>query len=114
MKILMATSEAVPFAKTGGLGDVCGALPLELAKLGHEPTLILPAFRQVFNAGLPIESTGLTFEVPIGTRQVQGSLLRGTLPGGKVPVYFIENSQYFDRAELYTQDGKDFPDNCER
>ena len=114
MKILMATSEAVPFAKTGGLGDVCGALPLELAKLGHEPTLILPAFRQIFNAGLPIENTGLTFEVPIGTKLVQGSLLRGTLPGGNVPVYFVENREYFDRLELYTQDGRDFPDNCER
>ena len=37
MNILLATSEAVPFAKTGGLADVCGALPVELARLGHEP-----------------------------------------------------------------------------
>ncbi len=114
MKILMATSEAVPFAKTGGLGDVCGALPLELARLGHQPTLILPAFRQVFDSGLPIESTGLSFEVPIGTKLVHGSLLRCTLPAGNVPVYFVENREYFDRPDLYLQDGRDFPDNCER
>ena len=114
MKILIATSEAVPFAKTGGLGDVCGALPVELAKLGHEPTLILPAFRQVFNSGLSIEYTGFSFEVPIGNKMVGGSLLRSTLPGSKVPVYFIENREYFDRPDLYQQDGKDYPDNCER
>jgi starch synthase len=114
MKILMATSEAVPFAKTGGLGDVCGALPIELAKLGHEPAVIMPAFRQVFNAGLAIEHTGFTFEVPIGNKMVGGALLRGTLPGSKVPVYFVQNREYFDRVDLYQQDGKDFPDNCER
>ena len=39
VKILLATSEAVPFAKTGGLADVCGALPVELAQLGHEPVV---------------------------------------------------------------------------
>lgn len=114
MKILFATSEAVPFAKTGGLGDVCGALPLELAKLGHEPTLILPAFRKVFEAGQPIEHTGFTFEVPIGSRMVPGALLQSTLPGSNVPVYFVENADYFDRPDLYQQDGKDYLDNCER
>ena len=50
MKILFATTEAVPFCKTGGLGDVCGSLPLELAKLGHEPVVILPAFRQALQS----------------------------------------------------------------
>ena len=43
MNILLATSEAVPFAKTGGLADVCGALPIELARLGHQVAVILPA-----------------------------------------------------------------------
>jgi starch synthase len=114
MKILIATSEAVPFAKTGGLGDVCGALPQELAKLGHEPTLILPAYRQIDRASVAVESTGVNFDVPIGNKTVYGSLLRSTLPGSNVPVYFIENAEYFDRPELYQQDGKDFADNCER
>ena len=40
VKILLATSEVVPFAKTGGLADVCAALPIELAKLGHEDLLV--------------------------------------------------------------------------
>jgi starch synthase len=114
VKILFATTEAVPFCKTGGLGDVCGSLPLELAKLGHEPVVIMPAFRQALNSGRPIERTGVRVEVPIGRKMVAGTLLRSTLPGDKVPVYLIEQPEYYDRAELYRESGHDYRDNCER
>ena len=132
MKILMATSEAVPFAKTGGLADVCGALPLELARLGHQPTLIMPAYRQVFQAGLPIEPAGVSLEIRVGQKMVSGRLLRSFLPveaahgaapgnnsGGSpspagVPVYFVEQPQYFDREQLYGPGLQDYRDNCER
>ncbi len=56
VKILFATTEAVPFCKTGGLGDVCGSLPVELAKLGHEPVIVMPAFRQALNSGRAIRA----------------------------------------------------------
>jgi starch synthase len=114
VKILFATTEAVPFAKTGGLGDVCGSLPLELAKLGHEPVVMLPAFRQALTCGRPIEPTGVTFEVPIGRKTVAGALLRSSLPGGDVPVYLVEHNDYYNRAELYRENGRDYKDNCER
>ena len=114
MKILLATSEAVPFAKTGGLADVSGALPVALAKLGEEPTVIMPAYRQVFQAGQTIEHTGVTFDIPIGNKTVPGAFLRSYLPGSKVPVIFVQQDQYFDRPELYTEGGKDYRDNCER
>ncbi len=114
MNILFATAEAVPFCKTGGLGDVCGSLPRELAKLGHHPVVILPAFRQVFDAGLEIESTGITLEVPIGQKRVEGQLLRACLPDSEVPVYLVEQSDYYDRPQLYREDGEDYRDNCER
>ena len=114
MKILFATTEAVPFCKTGGLGDVCGSLPLELAKLGHEPVVIMPAFRQALNCGRPIEPTGVRFEVPIGRKTVPGTFLRSTLPGDKVPVYLVHQPQYYDRPELYRENGHDYKDNCER
>jgi starch synthase len=114
MKVLIASSEAVPFAKTGGLGDVCGALPGQLAKLGIDTTLIMPAYRHVFEVGVPVEPTGLNFTVPIGQRSVAGTLYHATLPGTKVPVYFVSGGDYFDRPDLYQQDGKDFVDNCER
>ncbi len=114
MNILVATSEAVPFSKTGGLADVCGSLPIELARLGHNPAVILPAYRQTRYCGLPIEPMGIDFIVPIGSKTVTGHLLRSTLPGGQVPVYLVQQDQYYDREELYRSDGKDYIDNCER
>ncbi len=110
----MATSEAVPFAKTGGMADVCGTLPVELARLGHHTTLILPAYRQVRAAGLPIEPTGVHFDVAIGSKTVSGSFLKSRLPEGDVPVYLVENDHYYNRGGLYQEDGEDYRDNCER
>ena len=72
MNILLATSEAVPFAKTGGLADVSGALPIELARLGHQTAMIMPAYRQTQYCGQPIEPLGLDFIVPIGSKMVSG------------------------------------------
>lgn len=114
MNILLASSEVVPFAKTGGLADVCGALPVELAKLGGEPVVMLPAFRQALRSGQPIESTGIQFEVPIGSKIVTGRLLRSKIPNSNVPVYLVDQPDYFDRAELYRERGEDYKDNCER
>ncbi|TWT30271.1 Glycogen synthase [Posidoniimonas corsicana] len=114
MNILFATTEAVPFCKTGGLGDVCGALPIELEKLGDRPTVIMPAFRQALESGQPIESTGVRFQTPIGRKLVSGELLRSTLPGSGVPVYLIKQDEYFDRPELYWDGQSDYHDNCER
>lgn len=114
MKILLASSEAVPFAKTGGLADVCGALPIELARLGHEPVLILPAYRHARYAGVPITPLGIDFIVPIGSKTVTGHLLASKLPESDVPVYLVQQDYYFDRDELYRSNGKDYNDNCER
>ncbi len=116
MKILMVTSEAVPFAKTGGLADVCGALPAELEQLGHELALITPAYRQAKSAGLPLEPTGVRFDIPIGSKIVGGTFLKGTLPGSNVPVFLVENDDYFNRGGLYQDptSGEDYRDNCER
>jgi len=114
VKILLATSEAVPFAKTGGLADVCGALPIELAKLGHQPTLIMPAYRQVFQSGTKLEVVSEPMAIPIGQKSVSARLLRGKLPDGVTPVYFVEQPQYFDRDHLYGSGNQDYRDNCER
>ena len=51
MKILLASAEVTPFAKTGGLADVCGALPLALSELEHEVAVIMPAYQQVHQSG---------------------------------------------------------------
>ena len=114
MNILLATSEAVPFAKTGGLADVSGALPLELARLGHSPVVFMPAYRQALAAGHPIEPTSIQLSIPIGSKTVRGSLLRSHFPGTQIPVYLVEQPQYFDRDGLYGSGGHDYIDNCER
>ncbi len=114
MKILFATSEAEPLAKTGGLADVCGALPLEMAKLGHTPLVILPAYQHVRQSGCRIEPTGVGFTVSIGSKQVAGSYLKTSLGDGQVPVYLVEQDFYYDRPELYRAEGRDYKDNCER
>lgn len=114
MRILLATSEAVPFAKTGGLADVSGALPGALERLGHEPVVILPLYRAVRQGGHALEPTGVRFSVPIGSKVVTGSLLRATLPASHVPVYFVEQDDYFDREGLYGDATGDYIDNCER
>ncbi len=114
MNILLATSEAVPFAKTGGLADVCGALPIELARLGHRPAVILPAYRHTRYCGQQIEALGIEFIIPIGSKMVTGHLLRSKLPDADVPVYLVQQDQYYDRDQLYSVDGKDYIDNCER
>ncbi|MBI2825328.1 MAG: glycogen synthase GlgA [Planctomycetia bacterium] len=114
MNILLAASEVVPFAKTGGLADVVGALPVELARLGHAPIVFMPAYRRALASGLPIERTPVRFHVPIGTKEVEGGLLRSAFPGTAVPVYLVEQSDYFDREGLYGEGGRDYIDNCER
>ena len=114
MNILLATSEAVPYAKTGGLADVCGALPLELARLGHRPVLVLPAYRHAMWCGVASDSMGIDFIIPVGSKTVTGHILESKLPGSDVPVYLVQQDQYFDRAELYRENDKDYVDNCER
>jgi starch synthase len=114
VNILVATSEAVPFAKTGGLADVCGALPVELARLGHSAALILPAYRHAKQCGQPLERLNETLEIQIGRKCVRGGILRSHLPNSDVPVYLIEHDEYFDRDELYRLNGRDYIDNCER
>jgi starch synthase len=114
MNILLATSEAVPFAKTGGLADVSGALPIELARLGHSPAVFMPAYRQALASGQPIEQTSIEFQIPIGSKTVKGGLLRSRFPGTQIPVYLVDQRQYFDREGLYGSGGQDYIDNCER
>jgi starch synthase len=114
MKILFASSEIEPFAKTGGLADVCGALPRELALKGHEVTAFLPAYRCVRKAAQAITPTNIELAVPVGSKLVSGRLLESRLPGSNVTLYLVEQKDYFDRAELYGEGGDGYADNCER
>lgn len=113
MRILLATSEVAPLAKTGGLADVCGALPAALRQEGHEVTVIMPAYRQSLASNLDIEATEIHFDVPIGGNTVSGEVYRTQLPDG-TDVILVGHKGYFDRPELYRELGEDYKDNCER
>lgn len=117
MNIVFLSTEAVPLAKTGGLADVCGALPVQLAQRGHRVSLIMPAFRSIYASGIPIEPTEISFALLMRQAVVGARVLKAELPGGgnqPVEVYFIDQPQYYDRPSLYGDASGDYPDNCER
>ena len=99
MKILYASSEVAGFAKTGGLADVAGSLPIALAARGLDCAVVMPLYRACRSSGQPLQPTEHRLSIPIGDRIVEGRIWRSTLPGSDVPVYLIEQPDYFDRDE---------------
>ncbi len=117
MRIVVVSSEAVPFSKTGGLGDVAASLPKALAQAGHEVTLILPHYPQQFAKqpdAPPITSMPFSMRIPVGHKNVDARVLKGQLPGSNVTVYLIDQPFYFDRKGVYVENEQDYRDNCER
>src|SRR5438094_1969514 len=98
-KLLLAASEAIPFAKTGGLADVAGSLPRALARRGWQCAIVLPLYNSARNCKIPLVRTEHTLAVPIGNRTVFGALWRATLPNSTVTVYLIEQPEYFQRDD---------------
>lgn len=112
MHLVFAASEAVPFAKTGGLGDVVGALPRALAELGHDVTLIMPYYRLLAEIDQPIERGMIS--VPLLNRKLPARVFEIPDHDG-VRVLLIDYPEFFARRRLYTDDaGNDFRDNAER
>ncbi|HEL0144191.1 TPA: glycogen synthase GlgA [Streptococcus equi subsp. zooepidemicus] len=99
MKIMFVAAEGAPFAKTGGLGDVIGALPKSLVKNGHEVFVILPYYDVVDQAfGHQVEDV-LYFYTQVGWRRQYVGIKR--LVKDKVTFYFIDNQAYFFRGRIY-------------
>lgn len=105
-KICIAASECVPFAKTGGLADVCGSLPKALEDDGCEVKVFMPKYKKVKASEYGftrVEEFG-DIRVNIGEREVDFSLLAGKLPGSNVDVYLVDCPYYFHRESIYTND----------
>lgn len=100
MKIAICASEVVPYAKTGGLADVAGALPLALEELGHEVVIIMPKYKGIAAS-------------EFGVKKLKEGVF-GTVAGRDIKVYFIENDAYFKRDGLYGEKTGDYKDNLER
>ena len=114
MHIAMAASEAIPFAKTGGLADVCGTLPIQLSRMGHACSVFLPAYRKAKAIGVPMQDTHISFVVDLAGKPMTAHVLKAVLPNSNVAVYFIDQPLYFDRDDLYGDSNGDYRDNCER
>jgi starch synthase len=99
MKIAFLASEAVPYAKTGGLADVAGALPKYLAHRGADVRLFMPLYREVRKKGLPLTKVLDGVQVPFGGLDLLFSLWEHRADGFRV--YFVENDEAFDRDALY-------------
>lgn len=100
MHIAFCSSEVFPFAKTGGLADVSGALPLALEKLGIQISIFLPRYKTVDEQNIPLE-------------QVHRRASKSRL-GRNVDVYLIEKDHFFNREGFYGDEEGDYPDNLER
>ncbi len=117
MKILMASSEAVPFAKTGGLADAVSALSLSLAKLGHEVVIVMPRYYSIDRSKMTQLEGAMG--VPVGDGEVWCAVYKTDLPGSPkknpVTVFFIDHEIFFGREGIYgTPAEPDFLDNPRR
>ncbi len=108
LSIVMIASEVVPFAKTGGLADVLGALPRALARLGHQVTVFLPRYR-----GAPAGEVVAEFDVSPGGRTLRARFERHEVAPG-VRAVLVDCPELYDRDAIYGIGNNDYPDNAFR
>lgn len=120
LSILFVSSEAVPFAKTGGLADVSGALPQVVREMGHDIRIIMPKYQAVSDRKFKIHDIKRLTDMPIsvGNKTLLGSVKSSFLTNikTKVQVYFLANDELYNRPELYVDPKTklSWPDNDER
>jgi starch synthase len=108
MEILFVASEVAPWSKTGGLGDVAGALPRALAALGHAVAVVTPRYGS-------IDPRAAGFTRRENVLRVRGEATALWVKKGKPTVWLVEHERLFgSRRGLYHEAGKDYPDNPER
>ena len=113
MRVLFVTAEAFPLAKTGGLADVCRALPLALARRGIDVRLLLPGYPCAYTR---IEKPRIIAKLDPVLGVSDATLVAGTLPETDLPVWLIDAPSLYRRAGGLYQDeqGHDWPDNALR
>ena len=113
LKILFASSEVAPFAKTGGLADVSASLPSALAELGHQVITVMPLYRAVREGGHDLEPQEKSLSIPFKGQKLETRIYRAKM-GQDIPIYFLEREEFFDRRNLYGTSEGDYFDNPER
>lgn len=114
LRILFCTSEAAPYAKTGGLADVAGALPAVLKDLGCDVRLFIPLYRCVRDRVKAPKLLPAPSPISVGIHDYRVNLLETRTLSG-IPLYLLEKDEFFDRSYLYGSPGAgDYEDNAER
>lgn len=113
LKVLFASSEVTPFAKTGGLADVSSSLPAAMASLGHQVRIVMPMYRSVMERISEISQLEESLEVPFSERILRNKVFYSKL-GQNLLIYFIRRDEFFDRSMLYGTSEGDYFDNPER
>ena len=100
------SSELAPFAKTGGLADVAGALSRHLDESGHDVRVLMPRYARMVKSGVesrPVD--GLTdLSMRLGSRDVSWSVHEATLPGTRTRIYLLDCPEFYGRDAIYTED----------
>ena len=105
LKLCILSSEFVPYAKTGGLADVAGALVRHLPTLGHEVRAFMPLYPVVRRDHSELQPVAGLQQIPLTIgMQYEYSLQRATFPGTDALMYFVDCPALFDRSSLYTND----------
>ncbi len=112
MKIAYVASEITPYASTGGLAEVAGALPPALVELGHDVLRFMPMYRTVLEGHPACRPAGLSLNIPVGFRSYTAEIWYSDSPAPRT--YFIRRDEYFDRSCLYNLPDRDYDDNFER
>lgn len=104
MRILFVSSEVTPYAKTGGLADVTGALTVALARLGHDVRVVTPSYQHVTTGGHRPDDLDIgEAEIPLSTWSARVSY-RYDMLADLVPVYFVDHPPSYHRGAIYTND----------
>ncbi|SNB46157.1 SlyX family protein [Geobacter sp. DSM 9736] len=115
LNILLAASEAVPFAKEGGLADVVGALPKYLPGLGCDVRVVMPRYYCVDRDRFGLRQLPGVLTVPMGViGDMYCSVYEGRIPGTDVPVYFLDHEGFYGRSGLYEVNNEAYLDNDNR
>jgi starch synthase len=115
LNILLAASEVVPFAKSGGLADVSGALPKALKNLGHDIRVVMPRYYVIDKEKYNLKLLEGALSIHMGSMgEMWAGVYEGKLPQSDVPIYFIEYDDFFGRKGLYGEGSESFSDNDNR
>src|SRR5688500_11983564 len=104
MNVCYVASEVVPFAKTGGLADVSGALPKYIAAAGHDVRVFMPAYKSIewTKYGIAMVPGLESISVRFGSESITYGVATTVLPGTQVPVFLIDCPRFYHRPSLYT------------